>query len=69
MKKKELIKTLMQRVEELEKIVKPHGITFTNPENENKKVFVGIKEGKFTQDALTEIPSKTETVNITNQLI
>lgn len=69
MKKKQIIMALTQRVEHLEKIVKSSGITLIDPDNENKTVFIGIKDGKFTQDLITKTPETLETTNITNQPI
>lgn len=68
MKKKQIIKTLVSRVEVLEKIVNPQGVTFSDPDDANKQVFIGIKKGKFTTDVITQSITTTES-NITNQSI
>ncbi|UWY28790.1 hypothetical protein N4T20_02445 [Flavobacterium sp. TR2] len=69
MKKKKVISKLINRIEKLEKIIKPDGATFTDPMDENKAVFIGIKAGKYTNDVVTITPQTTNITNITNQSI
>ncbi|MDA6072842.1 hypothetical protein NJT12_24800 [Flavobacterium sp. AC] len=69
MKKKKIIKALSKRIEQLEKIVKPDGLTLIAPSDKNKSVFIGIKDGKFTHDVITKTPTTSQSININNQPI
>lgn len=66
MKKSKQIKKLKNRLNDLEKIVKKDGILFTNPENENSKAFIGIRNDALVTEGI--LHSQTVVVlPITNQ--
>lgn len=68
MKKKKIIESLNERVTSLEQIIRPSGITLTDPSDQNKQVFIGIKSGSYIQDIIIKNQTETETNIITQNI-